>query len=75
MGAPQPPPDVELAASARADELRFHRRPEVRVSYPGSGARASGQRTTRNIDSPVEPGRAYRHVRAATRIASRLLGP
>jgi hypothetical protein len=76
MASAEPPPDVVIAASARVSELRFHRRPVVRVSYPGRGRRASGQRTTRqNIDSPVQPGRTYRRVFAATTIASRLLGP
>jgi hypothetical protein len=70
-----PEPDVEIAASAAADELRFQARPEVRVSFPGTGQRNSHQVTKRqNIDTPVQPGRTYREVVVATRIASRLLG-
>jgi hypothetical protein len=68
------PPDVEIVATARADRLRFHTRPDVRVRHRGSGDRGSWQETAReNIGSPVEPGRIYRRVYATTRIASRLI--
>jgi hypothetical protein len=76
MPGGEPPPDVELAASAWAAELRFRARPDVRVHYPGSGDRESSQRTTRkNMDSPVQLGRTYRRIYATTTIASRLIGP
>ena len=53
----EPPPDVEIAASARAKEVRFDAAPVVRVRFPGTGERDSRQVTTRqNVDSPVEPG-------------------
>jgi hypothetical protein len=66
--------DVEIVASAAADELRFDTQPEVRVSFPGTGNRDSRQVTRRqNIDTPVQPGKTYRRVFAATRISSRLL--
>ncbi|WP_037411493.1 hypothetical protein [Candidatus Solirubrobacter pratensis] len=69
-----PEPDVEIFASAAADELRFDAQPEVRVTFPGTGARDSRQLTRReNIDTPVQPGKTYRRVRVATRIRSRLL--
>jgi hypothetical protein len=65
--------DVEIVASAAADELVFHTRPKVRVSFPGTGERDSEQVTRRqNIDTPVQPGKTYRAVRVATRISSRL---
>jgi hypothetical protein len=68
--------DVEIVASAAADELRFDTRPEVRVSFPGTGNRDSRQVTRRqNIDTPVQPGKTYRRVLVATRISSRLLDP
>jgi hypothetical protein len=71
-----PEPDVEIDASASAEELRFGARPEVRVSFPGDGARQSGQVTERrNVESPVRPGRTYRRVVVSTRISSRLLDP
>jgi len=67
--------DVEIVASAAADELRFDTQPEVRVSFPGTGDRDSRQMTRRqNIDAPVRPGKTYRRVFVATRITSRL-GP
>jgi hypothetical protein len=69
-------PDVEIVASAAADELRFDTQPEVRVSFPGTGNRDSRQVTRRqNIDTPVQPGKTYRRVLVATRISSRLLDP
>jgi hypothetical protein len=73
----EPIADVEIVASAAADELRFHSEPEVRVSFPGTGARDSQQITTRkNIDTPVQPGKTYHRVFVTTRISSRLLdGP
>jgi hypothetical protein len=46
--------DVEIVASAAADELRFDAGPEVRVRFPGTGKRDSHQATERqNLDSPV----------------------
>ena len=73
----EPTADVEIVASAAADELRFHLEPEVRVSFPGTEARDSRQITTRrNIDTPAQPGKTYHRVFVTTRISSRLLdGP
>jgi hypothetical protein len=73
----EPTADVEIVASAAADELRFYVQPEVHVSFPGTGARDSRQITTRrNIDTPVQPGKTYQRVFVTTRISSRLLdGP
>ena len=73
----EPIADVEIVASAAADELRFHLEPEVRVSFPGTEARDSRQITTRrNIDTPAQPGKTYQRVFVTTRISSRLLdGP
>jgi hypothetical protein len=73
----EPMADVEIVASAAAGELRFHVEPEVRVSFPGTGARDTRQITTRgNIDTPVQPGKTYRWVFVTTRISSRLVdGP
>ena len=70
----EPTADVEIVASAAADELRFYVQPEVQVSFPGTGARDSRQITTRrNIDTPVQPGKTYQRVFVTTRISSRLL--
>ena len=66
--------DIEIVASAAAEELRFDARPDVRVRFPGIGRRDSRQVTRReNIDTPVAPGKTYRRVFVATRISSRLL--
>jgi hypothetical protein len=68
--------DVEIVASAAADELRFDARPQVEVTYPGTRKRDSRQVTRRqNIETPVQPGKTYRRVFVATRISSRLLDP
>jgi hypothetical protein len=68
--------DIEIVASAAADELRFDTQPEVRVSFPGTGNRDSRQVTKRqNIDTPVQPGKTYRRVFVETRISSRLIDP
>jgi hypothetical protein len=73
-GAPEA--DVEIVASAAAAELRFDTEPAVTVRYFGTGKRDSRQVTKRrNVDSPVQPGKVYRRVFAATRISSRLLDP
>jgi len=66
--------DIEIVASAAADELRFDTEPEVRVTFPGTGGRDSRQVTRReNVDTPVQPGKTYREVFVVTRISSRLL--
>jgi hypothetical protein len=71
-----PEPDVEIFASAAAAELRFDTEPLVTVRYFGTGKRDSRQVTKRrNVDSPVQPGKRYRQVFAATHISSRLPDP
>jgi hypothetical protein len=71
----EPTVDVEIVASAAADELRFHSVPDVQVSFPGIGARESRRITARrNIDTPVQPGKAYHRVVATTWINTRLGG-
>ena len=66
--------DVEIVASASAEELRFDSKPHLRVRFPGTGRRDSRQVTRReNVDTPVQPGKTYRRVFAVTRISSRLL--
>lgn len=73
---PEHEADVEIVASAAAQELRFHTAPEVDVRFPGAGERDSRQVTRRqNVDSPVQPGKTYRRVSVTTRISSRLLDP
>jgi hypothetical protein len=70
----EPTADVEIVASAAADQLRFHVQPEFRVSFPGTGARDSRQITARRkIDTPVQPGKTYQGVFVTMRISSRLV--
>ena len=69
----EPMADVEIVASAAADELRFHLEPEVRVSFPGTGARYPARSLPRHIDTPVQPGRTYHRVFVTTRISSGLV--
>ncbi|HEY7619323.1 MAG TPA: hypothetical protein VH834_06085 [Solirubrobacteraceae bacterium] len=69
-------PDVEMAASVRARELRFECKPEVRV-----GARANAQASAElvsereNLPDEVEPGETYRNVTVRWRLAARLDDP
>lgn len=75
-GDPARDAEVEITASAAAEELRFETEPKVRVRFPGTAKRDSRQATKRrNVDSPVQRGKTYRRVFAATRISSRLLDP
>jgi len=70
----EPTADVEIVASAAADELSFQVEPEVRVTFPGTGERDSRQITIRqNIDTPVQPGKRYRRVVVTTQISSRVV--
>jgi hypothetical protein len=62
-------PDVEIAATVRADELRFECKPEVVVR----GAEAVS--TRENLPDEVEPGVTYRDVAVSWRVAVRLSDP
>jgi hypothetical protein len=71
----EPTADIEIVASAAADELLFHSEPAVQVSFPGTGERDSRQITARrHIETPVQPGKSYHRVVVTTRISSRLVG-
>jgi len=67
------PPDVEIAAAARAEELRFERKPEIEV-VPYSNAKASVERTSQrdNLPAEVDEGVTYRDVSVSWRIDVRL---
>jgi hypothetical protein len=67
------PPDVEIAASVKADELRFERKPEIDV-VPYANAPASVERESerRNLPSEVEEGVTYRRVSVRWAIGVRL---
>jgi hypothetical protein len=59
-------PDLEISASASAEELRVMRRPEIVL-------RADERQSARHrLPRPVPVGAPFRHVRAAMRLLSRL---
>jgi hypothetical protein len=66
-------PDVEIAAAARADELRFECKPEVRVTaFADSPAVAESISERENLPDDVEPGVTYRDISVRWRVAARL---
>jgi hypothetical protein len=62
-------PDVEIAATVRADELRFECKPEVVVRA------AESVSTRENLPDEVEPGVTYRNIAVSWRVAARLSDP
>jgi len=69
-------PDVEIAAAARADEVRFECKPEVRVrAYSNVPASAESVSERDNLPDAVEPGVVYRDVSVRRRLAARLDDP
>jgi len=69
-------PDVEIAAAARADEVRFECKPEVRVrAYSNVPASAESVSERDNLPDAVEPGVTYRDVSVRRRLAARLDDP
>jgi hypothetical protein len=64
-------PDVEMAAAAHAEELRFECRPEVRVSaHADVPATAQARSERENLPDEVEPGVTYRDVSVRWRAAA-----
>jgi hypothetical protein len=69
-------PDVEIAASVRAKELRFECTPEVRIgAYADAPASAEHVTERENLPDEVEPGVTYRDVAVRWRLAARLEDP
>jgi hypothetical protein len=70
------PPDVEIAANARARRLRFHRAPEAEVRFPGGSDVESDSSSEReNLPDEVEPGVTYRDAKVRWRAESRIVEP
>jgi hypothetical protein len=69
-------PDVEMRAAVRAKELRFERKPEVRVrAYADSSASAESVSERDNLPNELEPGVTYRDFAIRWRLAARLDDP
>jgi hypothetical protein len=69
-------PDVEMAASVRADEMRFECKPEVRVgAYANAPATAESVSERENLPDEIEPGVTYRDISVRWRLAARLDDP
>ena len=71
------PADIEIGAVAKAKKLRFDKKPETELKFPGS-APSSGSHTERkNLPEEVEPGVTYRDVevrwKARADVEARLL--
>ena len=66
-------PDLEIAASVRADEVRFECKPEVRVSaYSNTPATAESVSERDNLPDEVQPGVTYRDISVRWRASVRL---
>lgn len=69
-------PDVEIAAFARADEVRFECKPEVRVrAYSDAPATAESVSEREILPDELQPGVSYRNVSVRWRLAARLDDP
>lgn len=67
-------PDVEIEASASAEELRALERPRTELSVKGAGDVREDESSRReNLPRRLEPGAAYRDVRVRRRLAGRLV--
>ena len=67
-------PDVEIEASASADELRALDRPRTELSVRGGAdVREDGSSRRENLPERLEPGETYRDVRVYRRLAGRLM--
>jgi hypothetical protein len=69
-------PDVEIAASVRAEEVRFECKPEARIgAYADAPASAEHVSERENLPDEVVPGVTYRDVSVRWRLAARLADP
>lgn len=69
-------PDVEMRAAARAKEVRFEVKPEVRIgAWANRPARADSGSERENLPDEVEEGVTYRDVAVRWWLAARLEDP
>ena len=67
-------PDVEIEASASAEELRALERPRTELNVKGAGdVREDDCSRRENLPLRLEPGATYRDVRMHRRLAGRLV--
>jgi hypothetical protein len=72
----EPRPDVEIAASARAKELRFECKPTVHIAaYANRPASAGSVSERENLPDEVEPGVTYEDIEVRWRLWARLEDP
>ena len=65
-------PDVEIAAAARAKELRFAEKPRVRIgAYSDQRATAVSSSQRENLPDEIEPGVTYRNIAVRWSLAAR----
>jgi hypothetical protein len=69
-------PDVEIACSVRAREIRFEIVPETKVWFDGEpGVESSVHSERENLPDEVEPGVTYRDVRVRWWAQARIAHP
>ena len=69
-------PDVEMAISLRADEVRFECKPEVEVvAHADSPATAESRSERENLPDELEAGVTYRDFAVRWRVAARMNEP
>jgi hypothetical protein len=69
-------PDLEIAVSAKAEEVRFECKPEVRVrAYSNAPATAESVSERDNLPDEVQPGVTYRDISVRWRASVRLDDP
>lgn len=69
-------PDLEIAASVRADELRLECKPRVRVGVHADSPTSAGSGSEReNLPDQLEPGVNYRNVAVRWWVSARLDDP
>jgi len=68
--------DVELFTSVHADELRFGRVPETKLTFEGEPAERSSSKTEReNLPEDVDAGVTYRDATVRWEVRSRIVHP
>jgi hypothetical protein len=69
-------PDVEIAVSLRAEEVRFECKPEVEVvAHADSPATAESESERENLPDELEAGVTYRDFAVRWRVAARMNEP